>query len=121
LKARLHQVTNQSSYAALLALARTVASSINAANGRVVITLPDGTVVLDTSRSDSVNTYANFIAKNVNENHNTRVAIFSAQQYPCGIGLESKFSTSTGNREHYVAIRLGDHLDSEGTVRGSNF
>lgn len=126
LNAKLHLVTNQSTYESLVTLARTVATSISAANGRLVITLPDGTVVLDTSRADNTsdpksNSYEHFIAKSINENHNSRVAILSAQQYPCGVGIESKFSTSTGNRESYVAIRLGDHLDSDGTVRGSKF
>ena len=50
------------------------------------------------------------------ENHNSRVAFFSAQLYPCGVGVESKFSTSTGHSETYVAIRLGQHLNSAGTA-----
>jgi hypothetical protein len=47
------------------------------AGSRIVITLPDGTVVVDTSKNN--NTYANFQAKAINENHNTRVAILDAQ------------------------------------------
>ena len=123
---RLSQLTNQAQYAILLTSARTIASSIS--NGRVVITLPDGTVVVDTSRPDDPtnvvaqgNSFQHFVNKTVNENHNSRVAIFSAQLYPCGIGIESKLSTTTGNTESYVALRLGDHLDNEGTVRASMF
>ena len=123
---RLKLVTNQETYESLLTAARTVAGMIT--NGRLVITLPDGTVVVDTARNDDPtnilpqgNSYQHFIEKTVNENHNSRIAIFSAQQYPCGVGIESKFSTTTGNHESYVALRLGTHLDSEGTVRGSTF
>ena len=65
----------------------------------------------------SGNSWAHFLAKTVNENHNSRVAIFDAQEWPCGIGLERKLSTTTGVTETYVAIRLGTHLDSLGTAR----
>jgi hypothetical protein len=51
----------------------------------------------------------------VNENHNTRAAMMAAQSYPCGVGIESKLSTTTtGKVESYLAIRLGNHLDSLG-------
>lgn len=103
------------SYDTLLAHAQSVAAEIP--NGRVVITLPDGTVVVDTARTN--NTYANFVAKAINENHNSRVAFEAAQHYPCGVAIESKRSSSTGVTESYVAVRLGNHLDSEGTVRMS--
>ncbi len=118
----LNRVDDQASYEALLTRARAVASTI--ADGRVLVTLPDGTVVLDTARPDdagnaqpSGNSYTHFVNKTVNENHNTRVAILSAQQYPCGVGVERKLSTTTGTTESYVALRLGRHLDSAGTVR----
>ncbi len=118
----LNNLENQATYEALLSRARAIASTI--AGGRVVVTLPDGTVVLDTARPDdasnalpSGNSYLHFVQKTVNENHNTRVAIFSAQLYPCGIGVERKLSTTTGTTESYVALRLGRHLDSAGTVR----
>src|SRR5262245_54633548 len=102
-------------YDTLLAHAQAVAAEVT--NGRVVLTLPDGTVVVDTSKAN--NTYANFLAKAINENHNSRVAFMEAQQYPCGVAIESKRSSTTGFTESYVAIRLGNHLDSEGTVRMS--
>jgi hypothetical protein len=126
LTTQLRQVTNQATYQVLLTTSRNIANFIT--HGRLVITLPDGTVVLDTARPDDPtnvlaagNSYQHFQNKTVNENHNSRVAIFSAQQYPCGVGIESKFSTTTGNVESYVALRLGPHLDSEGTIRGSTF
>jgi hypothetical protein len=122
LKALLAAVVDQTSYASLLTEADSIASTVE--GGRLVVTLADGTVVVDTAAPDdptnalpSGNSYAHFRAKTVNENHNSRVAIFAAQLYPCGIGVERKLSTSTGVTESYVALRLGRHLDSEGTAR----
>jgi hypothetical protein len=92
LKAKLDAVTNVATYNALRTEAHATAALI--ADGRVVITLPDGTVVVDTSKG-AANTYQNFQDKVINENHNTRVAILDAQIYDCGVGLETKTSTST--------------------------
>lgn len=117
IKNKLDAVNNPTTYNILRAEA--VATSNLIADGRVVITLPDGTVVVDTSKG-SANTYANFQAKTINENHNTRVAILDAQIYDCGLGLETKTSTSTGDVEVYLAKRLGAYLNSAGTVRLSN-
>jgi hypothetical protein len=125
-QAQLKAVVDQTTYQTLLNTAHSLASSIT--NGRIVITLSDGTVVIDTSKPDdptnvmsSGNSFQHFSSKTVNENHNSRLAIFLAQQYQCGIGIESKLSSTTGQHEHYVALRLGNHLDSDGTLRGSNF
>ena len=118
----LSQVDDQASYQTLLTRSRNIAGTI--ANGRVVITVPDGTVVLDTSKTDDPNnnlpqgnSYQHFQDKTVNENHNSRVAIFTAQEYPCGQGIETKLSTSTNETETYFAIRLGAHLNNQGTAR----
>jgi hypothetical protein len=108
---------SEAGYPGLLAAAETTADAAGA-TGRVVLTLPDGTVVVDTSRA--TNTWANFQAKTINENHNSRLAILAAQEYPCGIAIESKVSTSTGVNEGYVALRAGSHLDSWGTIRISS-
>lgn len=113
---KLSAVTNQATYATLLTEANATAAML--ANGRIVVTLPDGTVVVDTSKSN--NNYANFVAKEINENHNTRVAILDAQLFDCGVGLETKTSTTTGDEEVYLAKRLGQYLDSAGTVRLSH-
>jgi hypothetical protein len=122
LRELLDAVVDQPSYEALLKAARSIAQSIP--NGRLLITLPDGTVVLDTANTDdptdgleSGNSYGHFQSKTVNENHNSRVAIFAAQLYPCGLGVESKLSTTTDEVESYVAARLGTHLSSSGTAR----
>jgi hypothetical protein len=124
LNAKLQAVVDQATYASLLADARTLATSLP--TGRVLITVPDGTVVMDTAKPDdptntlpSGNSFQHFQRKTVNENHNSRIAIHDAQEWPCGVGLEAKFSTSTGQREFYMAVRLGNHLDSNGTTRMS--
>jgi hypothetical protein len=141
----LREVVDQPTYQLLLDAARDLAESIP--SGRLVVTLPDGTTVVDTSKTDDAacditdadcgawggypedvppgcpcangqrNSYGHFQKKSVNENHNSRIAILAAQQWPCGLGLETKFSTSSGQNEHYVAARLGDQYDNEGTAR----
>jgi hypothetical protein len=111
---KLNAVANVATYNALRTEANATAALI--ADGRVVVTLPDGTVVVDTSKG-AANTYQNFQDKVINENHNTRVAILDAQIYDCGVGVETKTSTSTGSEEVYVAKRLGPYLNSAGTIR----
>ena len=136
LNTQLAAVVDIPTYNTLLAHARSIVTTINtpaAVGGRVLLTLPDGTVVVDTSKADDLdcqpdgslcdagqrNGYNHFVKKNVNENHNSRIAVLDAQEWPCGFGLEAKFSSSTGQREIYVGVRLGTHLDSNGTVRAS--
>jgi hypothetical protein len=98
-------------------------------SARVVITLADGTVLVDTFRG-ATNTFANFetgigtgpVAAAVplfplGMNHNTRIAIEDAQAWPSGVGIETKFSTTTSNTLSYVALRLGAYLNNVGTVR----
>ena len=119
---QLPQVVNQATCQPLLDTANALAASV--ATGRVVITLPDGTVMIDTNRDDNTasptsNSYQHFLDKTINENHNSRVAILATQEYPCGVAVESKLSTSTGMTEAYVALRVGTHLDSDGTIRVS--
>lgn len=116
-KNKLSAVKDQPTYATLLTEANATAAVV--ANGRVVVTLPDGTVVVDTAKG-ATNTFANFEAKAINENHNTRVAILDAQIWDCGIGLETKTSSTTGVVEVYLAKRLGAYLNSAGTVRLSH-
>ena len=122
LQTGLAAVNNQATYATYLAAARTLAGTVP--NGRLLITLPDGTVMIDTGRPDDPtdvmatgNSFAHFGSKTVNENHNSRIAILDAQEWPCGVGLERKLSTTTGQTETYVAMRLGAHLDNLGTAR----
>ena len=116
-------ITDQPTYATLLSTARSIAAEVS--SGRLVVTLPDGTVVVDTVQPDgdfpaNANSYAHFKARSINENHNTRVAIMAAQTFPCGIGIETR-PTVPGNAESHFAARLGAHLNSSGTARLSIF
>ena len=72
---------------------------------RILCTMPDGQVWCDTSKGTK-NTYENFKSKTINENHNTRIAIFEALQN--STGKEIKFSTSTGFKEEYYASSIVD-------------
>lgn len=110
----LQNTVDQTTYALLLTAANNLAASAGV-TGRVVITLPDGTVVVDTAKG--TNTYANYIAKTINENHNSRVSIYDAQAWVGGIGVERKFSSTTQTTEIYTAVRLGAYLNNQGTVR----
>lgn len=114
LKNKLNATKDELTYSALRIEAEGLAATI--ANGRVVITTPDGTVVVDTSKGAS-NTYSNFKAKTINENHNSRIAILHSQLYDCGLGLETKLSSTDNTKENYLARRLGAYLNSAGTVR----
>lgn len=107
-------VVDSTTYDALYAMILQIAGKVS--NGRVVVTLSDGTVVMDTSKG-ATNTYANYQSKVINENHNSRVAIFDAVDKECGVGYETKLSSSTGNVERYVAIRLGRYLNGAGCIR----
>jgi hypothetical protein len=124
LKTLLAAVVDQATYQNLLGLARSIAGSTP--TGRVLITLPDGTVVVDTSKPDDpadstpneqANSFQHFKDKTVNENHNTRISILDAQLWPCGFGVERKFSTTDNAFEIYLAKRLGPYLNNEGTAR----
>ncbi len=131
LRTQLRAVTNDTTYFALLGSSIAIKNASGLVNGRMLITLPDGTVVIDTARpiptqaSDCgatpadprMNCFQNFRNKTINENHNSRLAVMDAQQTTCGLGIESKFSTSTNSFEHYLAKRLGPHSDNEGTAR----
>jgi len=113
--------------AAYDSLLNTVVSLFNITLGnatpRLVITEPDGTVVIDTARPPGTNTYANWQNKLINENHNSRVAILTTQLFPCGVGYETKYSSTLSSNQllpinqAYVAIRAGPFLNNAGTFR----
>lgn len=88
---------------------------------RILLALPDGTVVYDSSEpvgsGPGENSYTNFLNKSINENHNTRVSIMNAQLSPLGFGYERKLSTTTGEIEIAFARRLGERFNNAGTLR----
>lgn len=118
----LNGVKDEASYTKLLNASKALIGGV--ANGRLLVTLPDGTVMVDTSRptdpgtsEKNGNSFRHFKNKTVNENHNSRVAIMLAQTHECGVGVETKFSSTENSKEEYVAIRLGSYLNSAGTAR----
>ena len=73
---------------------------------RNVGTNTDGTVWIDTSKGNkNKNTYANFLNKIINENHNTRPSYPEAILN--GSGFEIKQSASTGKNQARRTLRIG--------------
>ena len=83
---------------------------------RGLVTLPDGTVVYDSSKTNTATAAKN---KTINENHNTRQVIMKAILGPQGqYQYEGKYSTTDGAFESYIATCLGgDGVTSLGCVR----
>jgi hypothetical protein len=71
---------------------------------RVMVTLADGNVAYDTAKSNS---FSNFLAKSINENHNSRVSIMSALLGNLGMRYEVKYSTTDSYKEAYHDQRMG--------------
>ncbi|HXW53026.1 MAG TPA: hypothetical protein VEL47_02850 [Myxococcota bacterium] len=126
-------------------------SGIQPNTARIVIAEADGNVIVDTGKSaclDAVNSfgpgsgsgnlistagpcnsYQNWNNRDVNENHGSRITMREAQDYTCGLGVETKFSSSVGTNQIYTAIRLNGGTDgstmastysnSQGTIRVS--
>ena len=97
-------------------------ASANVARGSVrgLVTLPDGTVVYDSSRGAN-NTATRAHNKLINENHMSRQVLMKAVFGPQGaLAYDSKYSTSTQKNEEYVGVCLGgDGIFNLGIVRFS--
>jgi hypothetical protein len=83
---------------------------------RGLVTLPDGSVVYDSSKTNTATAARN---KTINENHNSRQVIMKAILGPQGqYQYEGKYSTSDGAFESYIATCIGgDGVTSLGCVR----
>lgn len=84
-------------------------SAVIAASAAISITTPtiaDLSTNLTTNIGDSVNAFAGFNTKQINENHNSRAAIISAI-LGSGIGCETKYSTTDKGSEMRVSRRIG--------------
>lgn len=82
---------------------------------RVLVTIPDGTVIFDSAKDN--NTHANAKNKAINENHNTRVAIMKAL-VGNGEAMEQKYSSTVNRKEIYLVRRIGlSTEESVGCVR----
>jgi len=122
-------------YVNMVARIQTVLFPGIGASPRLLLAESDGTVLYDSAQIGKTvtnstascgpiglvprNSYASFCTKQVNENHNSRIAILDAQLYPCGRGLETKYSTSVNKFQFYVADRMGVYLNNRGTARYS--
>lgn len=96
--------SSQSGYTSAYSLVSSYASTHSGL--RILITLADGTVLMDTSKGSN-NTFSNFDNKAINENHNTRSAMLQALLSKSGEGFEEKLSSSTNQTETYQAVRTG--------------
>ena len=89
----------------------------NSSRTRILVAQPDGTVTYDSSKG-VLNTFAKAKKKEINENHNTRPSMMSAQLTCDGRGNEIKFSSSTNQIEVYCARTIVDNYgNNKGTVR----
>ena len=73
---------------------------------RVLVSLADGKVAYDTGKGPA-NTFANYQAGTLGENHNTRISILTALLGTSGTGFETKYSDTTGQDQAYAAVRMG--------------
>jgi len=96
------------------------------ANGKILLCLDDGTVIVDTSKT-TYNIFQNYLNKfnpngtsgyAINENHASRPEIQLATLSTSGVGWSSRFSSSDGILYTYYAIRLGTSVNNNlGTIR----
>ena len=91
---------------------------ISAAGMNILLSLDDGTVIYDSTKTTNIIT--NYGAKSINENHNTRPEILNATLSSSGVGTARRFSSSSKAWLQYYALRLG-HSPQEnmGTLRVS--
>jgi len=112
--------------------ANTYTPMVNALNGalgtygvgtnstlRILLAVDDGTVAYDSSKGVS-NTYANYTAGTINENHNTRPEIMVAILGNSGVGISNRYSRTSAAFLKYQATRLGSSTQTNlGTFRVS--
>eukprot|EP01084_Bolivina_argentea_P156873 273366_1 len=105
--------SDKGSYTAIKAIG---AKITNKYGYRTTLCVPDGSVIYDAPKGAD-NTFENAVNKAIDENHNTRVSIMSAQLNDEGKGWEEKLSTSSSTVENYVSTRCGGQSENSGTVR----
>lgn len=140
------QANNDTAYDNFISLleAAFVTVTFGTASPRILVTESDGTVVVDSSKAKNPGSATQFTSANslnnwktkpffafaggstlppnlnynaVNENHHSRIAVLQTQLYQDGVGYETKYSTSTGTNQAYVAVRLGPYLNNYGSIR----
>ena len=87
-----------------------------ASNEDILVALDDGTVIYDSGSSK--NTLANYSAKSVNENHNSRPEVMNATLSASGVGYSRRYSSSAKALRQYYAVRVGGSSQSNiATIR----
>ena len=91
--------------------------SVTGSDPRIILTNADGTVALDTAKNN--NSFANYLKKDINENHNSRLSVMRALQGENdGICFEKKLSSSVRSVQTYMSVRVGGSAeDAAGVVR----
>ena len=106
---------------------------------KLLLTLDDGTVIIDTSKTGTVsmsaaktiagvtkakddsvaqNSSFSYANKQVNENHNSRPEIMNAVLSASGVGSARRYSSSSSSPFTYYAVRLGSSPQANvGTLR----
>lgn len=117
---------DSANYPALLTFCETLADTLS--TGNIIVTDPDGLVVVDTS-ADGANTYDNYQAGTISPNQMTSISFIDSQGWPCGLGVETKYNNPAAVFQNNVVIRLdiipgsnvGDYsyLNSLGSVNMS--
>jgi len=117
--------------------AKLASNGVSYANNgfKFLLTLDDGTVIVDTSKTGNVtttkavgavangtsvaiNSAASYGCKLVNENHNSRPEVLNAVLSASGVGSARRYSSSSGSAFVYYAVRLGTSPQSNiGTLR----
>jgi hypothetical protein len=90
---------------------------------RLIVNGPDGTVVWDSRNIYSTltkeNTYANYVGKTINENHNTRISIMKAMNSFWGKGKEIKPAFNANKTcvlESRYCVRFGGKTNHIGSI-----
>lgn len=87
---------------------------------RILVAQPDGRVTFDSSKGLINNTFSKAQSGNINENHNTRPEMMSAQLTCDGRGDSLRFSSSTESNEAYTARVIKPSYGANfGTIRVS--
>jgi hypothetical protein len=87
------------------ALDATLNATLKPTGIRLLVTVADGAVAYDSSKSN--NTWAAFQARGINDNHNTRPEILQALLSNSGVGSANRYSTSVKKVDLNLATRFG--------------
>ena len=73
---------------------------------RIVVSLAEGRVAYDSKRREA-NTWKQFLADLIGNNHNTRISVSDALQNGSGVGSESHFDVDLNDNVNMMSFRQG--------------